>query len=100
MPKSGYGTDTGRIHVLLVREGWIVNPKRIYRLYNELGLQLRKKSPKRRANVPSRRDDLSKTGMTPTVGAPVDVKGDEGKDADKKEDGKHNGEGAKIPLTE
>ena len=30
-----------RIHVLLRREGWDVNPKRIYRLYKEIGLQLR-----------------------------------------------------------
>ena len=34
-----------RIHVLLVREGWAVNKKRIHRLYNELGLQLRHKKP-------------------------------------------------------
>lgn len=40
-----------RIHVLLVREGWVVNPKRIYRLYNELGLQLRNKTPKRRVKA-------------------------------------------------
>ena len=26
-----------RIHVLLRREGWRVNPKRVYRLYRELG---------------------------------------------------------------
>lgn len=31
-----------RIHVLLRREGWQVNPKQIYRLYKEMGLQLRK----------------------------------------------------------
>lgn len=30
-----------RIHVLLRREGWPVNAKRVYRLYRELGLQLR-----------------------------------------------------------
>lgn len=30
-----------RIHVLLRREGWPVNAKRIYRLYKKLGLQLR-----------------------------------------------------------
>ncbi|MDC7692792.1 IS3 family transposase [Asticcacaulis sp. DXS10W] len=45
-----------RIHVLLVREGWVVNPKRIYRLYNELGLQLRKKPPKRRVKAKLRED--------------------------------------------
>jgi len=40
-----------RIHVLLRREGWDVNKKRIYRLYKELGLQLRNKSPKRRVKA-------------------------------------------------
>ena len=30
-----------RIHVLLQREGWQVNVKRVFRLYRELGLQLR-----------------------------------------------------------
>ncbi len=29
-----------RIRVLLRREGWNVNAKRVYRLYKELGLQL------------------------------------------------------------
>ena len=29
-----------RVHVLLRREGWPVNAKRIYRLYKELGLQI------------------------------------------------------------
>ena len=37
-----------RVHILLQRDGWPVNPKRIYRLYKELGLQLRNKTPKRR----------------------------------------------------
>jgi putative transposase len=32
-----------RIHLLLGREGWRVNPKRVYRLYREVGLQLRTK---------------------------------------------------------
>ena len=36
-----------RVHVLLQREGWKVNQKRIRRLYNELDLQLRNKTPKR-----------------------------------------------------
>jgi putative transposase len=30
-----------RIHVLLRREGWPVNAKRVCRLYREMGLQLR-----------------------------------------------------------
>jgi putative transposase len=37
-----------RIHVLLRREGRRVNAKRVWRLYREIGLQLRNKSPKRR----------------------------------------------------
>lgn len=40
-----------RIHVLLRREGWQVNPKRVYRLYKEMGLQLRNKTPKRRVKA-------------------------------------------------
>ena len=40
-----------RIHVLLRREGWQVNPKRVYRLYRECGLQLRNKTPKRRVKA-------------------------------------------------
>jgi putative transposase len=35
-----------RIHVLLRREGWRVNAKRVWRLYREMGLQLRSKTPK------------------------------------------------------
>jgi len=45
-----------RIHVLLRREGWKVNAKRIYRLYNEMGLQLRNKTPKRRVKAKLRED--------------------------------------------
>ena len=33
---------------LLRREGWTVNPKRVYRLYREDGLGLRRRKPKRR----------------------------------------------------
>ena len=40
-----------RVHVLLQRDGWAVNPKRIYRLYKEMGLQLRNKTPKRRVKA-------------------------------------------------
>ena len=40
-----------RIHVLLRREGWPVNVKRVCRLYREQGLQLRNKSPKRRVKA-------------------------------------------------
>ena len=45
-----------RIHVLLRREGWQINAKRVYRLYNEMGLQLRNKTPKRRVKAKLRED--------------------------------------------
>ncbi|MFG1225748.1 IS3 family transposase, partial [Xanthobacter wiegelii] len=45
-----------RVHILLRREGWAVNPKRIYRLYKDLGLQLRNKVPKRRVKAKLRDD--------------------------------------------
>ena len=44
------------MHVLLRREGWPANAKRIYRLYKEMGLQLRKKTPKRRVKAKLRDD--------------------------------------------
>ena len=45
-----------RIHILLKREGWKVNAKRVYRLYKEMGLQLRNKVPKRRVKAKLRDD--------------------------------------------
>ena len=36
-----------RVHVMLKREGWQYNVKRVYRLYQEQGLSLRMKRPKR-----------------------------------------------------
>jgi putative transposase len=45
-----------RIHVLLRREGWPVNTKRVCRLYREMGLQLRNKTPKRRVKAKLRDD--------------------------------------------
>jgi len=45
-----------RVHVLLRREGWHVNAKRIWRLYREMGLQLRNKTPKRRVKAKLRED--------------------------------------------
>jgi putative transposase len=41
-----------RLHVLLKREGWRVNHKRIYRLYREEGLGIRVKRKKKRTCVP------------------------------------------------
>lgn len=51
-----------RVHVLLRREGWDVNAKRIYRLYKEMGMQLRNKSPKRRVKAKLREDRQEATG--------------------------------------
>lgn len=45
-----------RVQVLLRREGWHVNQKRTRRIYNELGLQLRNKTPKRRVKAKLRED--------------------------------------------
>jgi transposase InsO family protein len=40
-----------RVHVVLQRDGWRVNQKKVRRIYNELGLQLRNKTPKRRVKA-------------------------------------------------
>lgn len=44
--RVGYGYR--RVHVMLRREGWMINVKKTRRIYNELGLQLRNKRPRRR----------------------------------------------------
>ena len=45
-----------RVHVMLRREGFDINIKRTHRIYNELGLQLRIKTPKRRVKAKLRDD--------------------------------------------
>ena len=40
-----------RLHILLRREGWTANHKRIYRLYSEEGLAMRTKKPRRRRSA-------------------------------------------------
>ncbi len=40
-----------RLHVLLRREGWRVNHKRVYRIYREEGLTVRHRKRKRRAGI-------------------------------------------------
>ena len=47
-PRWGYR----RIHVLLLREGWAVNRKRVQRLYREQGLAVRKKGKRKRSQAP------------------------------------------------
>ena len=46
-PRFGYR----RLHVLLCREGWAVNRKRVYRIYRQLGLAVRRKRRKRVAEA-------------------------------------------------
>ena len=45
-----------RIHTLLLREGWKVNRKRVYRLYREEGLTMRTKRPRRHVSAARRMD--------------------------------------------
>ena len=45
-----------RVHVLLRREGWEINAKKTYRVYKELGMQLRNKTPKRPVKAKLRED--------------------------------------------
>jgi len=45
-----------RIHVLLRREGWPINAKRVYRLYKLEKLQMRHKPPRRRVSAKLRAD--------------------------------------------
>lgn len=46
--RVGYGYR--RLHLMLLREGWNINHKRVYRLYREENLVLRKKPPRRRVS--------------------------------------------------
>ena len=50
-----------RVHVLLRREGWEINQKKTRRIYRELGLQLRHKTPKRRVKAKLREDRCTAT---------------------------------------
>jgi len=51
-----------RIHVVLRRDGWPVNVKRVRRLYNLEGLQMRLKPPRRRVMAKLRSDRSNATG--------------------------------------
>jgi putative transposase len=51
-----------RVHVLLDREGWGINIKKVYRIYRELGMQLRNKTPKRRVKAKLRDDRAEAVG--------------------------------------
>jgi putative transposase len=45
-----------RVHVMLRREGWVINEKKTRRVYNEIGMQLRNKTPRRRVKAALRAD--------------------------------------------
>jgi len=45
-----------QLHVYLKSEGWRINHKRLYRLYTEEGLGLRRKRPRRRRSAATPRD--------------------------------------------
>ena len=53
-----------RVHVLLRREGWSINQKKTRRIYRELGLQLRNKTPKRRVKAKLRDDRATRRNRT------------------------------------
>ena len=50
-----------RVHVLLQREGWHVNHKRIRRLYRLEGLNVRRKRPRRRKSIVTRSEAVKAT---------------------------------------
>lgn len=52
-----------RVHVLLRREGWKDNHKRVYRLYREMGLSLRHKRPRRNKSARLRQPKRGSTRM-------------------------------------
>jgi putative transposase len=56
LSRNSYGYR--RVHTHLLREGFRINHKRVYRLYCELSLQMRKKKPKRRIQAKAREDRL------------------------------------------
>lgn len=45
-----------RVCYILPRGGWVVNTKKVYRFCSDLGLQLRKRTPKRRVKAKPRED--------------------------------------------
>jgi putative transposase len=64
-PRVRYGYR--RVHVLLDREGWGTNVKKVYRIYRELGMQLRNKTPKRRVKA-KLLDDRARLSAPTTFG--------------------------------
>ena len=57
-------TRERRVHGLLRREIWKINPKKSYRVYKELGMPLRNKTPKRRLKATARKIGIRTGGDT------------------------------------
>ena len=62
-PKLACVTATGAFTSCSETEGWEVNAKRVCRLYREMGLQLRNKTPKRRVTAKLRSDRTTATAV-------------------------------------
>jgi putative transposase len=52
-----------RVHVLLTGEGWEISAKKTCRIYRELGMQFRNKTPKRRVTAKLREDCAEATSL-------------------------------------
>lgn len=52
-----------RLHILLQREGWQVNHKRVYRLYTEEGLTIKRRKPKRYKSIVPRKIRIEPAGI-------------------------------------
>jgi len=55
-----------RVHVMLRRDGWLINQKKTRRIYRELGMQLCNKTPKRRVRAKLREDRQPATAANET----------------------------------
>ena len=77
-----------RLTVLLKREGWEVNAKRVYRIYSEEGLIVRTQKRKERARTPAHGAELGAAAepevehgfrVTAAAGRPLDARADSGR---------------------
>ena len=71
--RASYGYR--RLHILLKREGWRVNHKRVYRLYRLEGLMMRPKKHRRHASARRRMERVE--AMGPNEGWSMDFMSDE-----------------------
>lgn len=71
--RASYGYR--RLHILLRREGWVVNHKRVYRLYKQEGLMMRPKRPRRHVTACRRIERME--AMSPNESWSMDFMSDE-----------------------